>query len=84
MKPRALLTVEAIRVHGRKVCDDSVIHQCRICALLNRVFLDEVRLSIGKERMPRGRRSESGVGRQNFGQSHPWRQDGRVSVMRHD
>jgi len=30
------LTPEAVRAHGRTVCGASVIHTCRICALLNK------------------------------------------------
>ena len=80
MKQRTPLTPESVRAHGRTVCSDSVIHACRICGLLNRVFLDEVRLSVGLERMPR----HGNDGQQNFGQSVAWRQDGRVSVMGRD
>ena len=86
MKDRAPLTSEAVRAHGRTVCGDSVIHTCRICALLNRVFLDELRMSIGMERMPRGRVNNEPDGKRIFQQSVRWetRLDGRVSVMRHD
>jgi hypothetical protein len=80
------LTPEAVRAHGRTVCGASVIHTCRICALLNRVFLDELRLRIGLERMPYNAsdRNRNKPHLRIFGQSHAWRQDGRVSVFRHD
>ena len=86
MKPRLALTPEQVRAHGRTVCAEKVIHACRICTLLNRVFLDELRLSIGLERM---RYSGSDRDRQKphlriFQQSVAWRQDGRVSAFRHD
>ena len=87
MKDRAPLTPDAVRAHGRTVCSDSVIHACRICGLLNRVFLDEVRLSVGLERMPRGRRCNGETpGPRVFMQSVAWssRMDGRVSVFTHD
>ena len=83
MKPRVPITAEAVRAHGRRtVCSETA---CRICTLLNRAFLDELRLSIGLERMPRhfGDRTP-GPNVKIFGQSYAWRQDGRVSVMRHD
>ena len=88
MKQRSTLTPDAVRAHGRTVCSDSVIHACRICGLLNRMFLDEVRLSVGLERMPRGRRcnGETPPGPRVFMQSVAWssRLDGRVSVFTHD
>ena len=81
MKQRSTLTPDAVRAHGRTVCSDSVIHACRICSLLNRVFLDEVRLSVGLERMPRGRRCNGETpGPRVFMQSVAW----SVSVFTHD
>jgi hypothetical protein len=89
VKPREPLTAEAVRAHGRTVCSETVIHACRICTLLNRAFLDELRLSIGLERMPRGHahdRIRSNPQKRIWGQSVPWttRLDGRVSVFSGD